>query len=69
LFTYDQFTASASQTTFTTSQTYASGKITVFANGVEMVNGADVTVTSGTNAVFATGLAAGTRVDINYPRA
>jgi hypothetical protein len=68
LFTYDQFTATASQTTFTTSQTYTTGKIEVYANGAKMVNGADVTTTSGTNVVFAVGLTAGTRVDVNYPR-
>ena len=65
---YDQFTATASQTTFTTSVSYISGKITVFCNGVEMVNGTDVTVTSGSSVVFATGLASGTRVDLVYPR-
>lgn len=64
---YDSFTATASQTTFTTSTTYTSGKISVYANGVRMVNGADVTVTSGTQVVFATGLASGTRVDLVYP--
>lgn len=64
---YDSFTATASQTTFTTSATYTSGKIDVYCNGVRMVNGADVTVTSGTQVVFATGLASGSRVDVNYP--
>jgi hypothetical protein len=64
---YDQFTATASQTTFTSSQTYTSGKIEVYANGIKMVNGADVTVTSGTSVVFATGVASGTRVDLVYP--
>jgi hypothetical protein len=64
---YDQFTATASQTTFTSSQTYASGKIEVYANGIKMVNGADVTVTNGTSVVFATGVASGTRVDLVYP--
>ena len=64
---YDQFTATASQTTFTTSVTYVSGKIEVYANGVKMVNAADVTVTSGTSVVFATGVALNTRVDLVYP--
>ena len=64
---YDQFTATASQTTFTTSATYISGKIEVYANGVKMVNAADVTVTSGTSVVFATGVALNTRVDLVYP--
>lgn len=64
---YDSFTATAGQTTFTTSTTYTSGKIQVFANGVKMVNGSDVTVTSGTSVVFATGVAVNTRVDLVYP--
>jgi hypothetical protein len=64
---YDQFTATALQTTFTTSATYISGKIEVYANGVKMVNAADVTVTSGTSVVFTTGVALNTRVDLVYP--
>lgn len=64
---YDSFTATALQTTFTTSATYITGKIQVFANGVKMVNAADVTVTSGTSVVFATGVAINTRVDLVYP--
>jgi hypothetical protein len=64
---YDQFTATAAQTTFTSSVTYISGKIEVYANGVKMVNAADVTVTSGTSVVFTTGVALNTRVDLVYP--
>jgi hypothetical protein len=64
---YNSFTATASQTTFTPTNTYTSGKIEVFANGVKMVNGSDVTVTSGTSVVFASGLANGTVVDLVYP--
>jgi hypothetical protein len=64
---YDQFTATAAQTTFTTSATYISGKIDVYANGVKMVNAADVTVTGGTSVVFTTGVALNTRVDLVYP--
>jgi hypothetical protein len=64
---YDTFTASASQTTFTTSQTYTSGKIEVFVNGVKFRNGSDVTVTSGTSVVMATGLTVNDLVDLVYP--
>ena len=64
---YDTFTATASQTSFTTSATYTSGKIEVYANGCKMVNGTDVTVTSGTAVVFGTGLVSGTNVDLVYP--
>ena len=64
---YDSFTATASQTTFTPSATYTSGKIDVYANGIKMRNGSDVTVTSGNSVVFASGLAAGTLVDLVYP--
>jgi hypothetical protein len=64
---YDSFTATASQTTFTTSVSYVANKIMVFCNGVEMVGGgADVTVSSGTSIVFTTGLVAGTRVEAVY---
>ena len=69
LMQYDQFTATASQTTFTTSKTYNSNKIQVFAQGVLMRNGTDVTVSNGTTVVFATGLVVGTLVDVNYPPA
>jgi len=64
---YDTFTATASQTTFTTSATYTANKIDVYMNGSKMRNGTDVTVTSGTTVVFATGLTAGSIVDVNYP--
>lgn len=64
---YDTFTATASQTTFTPSATYTSGKIEVYCNGVKMRNGTDVTVTSGTSVVFTTGLAIGSLVDLVYP--
>jgi hypothetical protein len=64
---YDAFTATASQTTFTTSTTYTSGKIEVYVNGCKMRNATDVTVTSGTSVVFASGLAVGSLVDLVYP--
>ena len=64
---YDNFTATASQTTFTPSQTYTSGKIEVFVNGVKFRNGSDVTVTSGNSVVMATGLTSGDLVDLVYP--
>ena len=64
---YDQFTSTASQTTYTTSATYTSGKIEVFCQGVKLVNGLDVTVTSGTAVVFATAPATSSRVDLVYP--
>lgn len=64
---YDTFTATASQTIFTASTTYTSGKIDVYVNGCKMRNGTDVTVTSGTSVVFATGLEVGSLVDLVYP--
>lgn len=64
--TYDSFTATASQTTFTTSVAYTPNQISVFVSGVRMVNGSDVTVSSGTQVVFGTGLAVGTKVDLVY---
>lgn len=64
---YDAFTATAGQTSFTTSQTYTSGKIQVAVNGCILVNGTDVTVTSGTAVVMATGLTLNDRVTVTYP--
>lgn len=64
---YDTFTANGSTTSFTTSATYTSGKIQVFCNGVEMRNGSDVTVTSGTAVVFATAPANTSLIDLVYP--
>ena len=66
-FVYDTFTATASQTTFATSQAYTSMKISVYRNGAKMRNGSDVTVTSGTSVVFATACTAGDLIDVNYP--
>jgi hypothetical protein len=64
---YDSFTATASQTTFTTSQSYTSGKISVFKNGAKMRNGSDVTVTSGSSVVFAVACTLNDVIDIDYP--
>lgn len=64
---YDNFTATALQTTFTTSATYTSGKIEVYVNGVKLRNGSDCTVTSGTSVVMAAGLAVNSLVDLVYP--
>ena len=64
---YDTFTATASQTSFTTSATYTSGKVQVAVNGCILVNGTDVTVTSGTAVVMATGLTLNDRVTVTYP--
>lgn len=58
------FTATAGQTTFTVTGGYAPGLVSVFLNGVRLVNGADVTVTSGTTVVLATGAAAGDVIDV-----
>ena len=64
---YDAFTATAGQTTFSTSAAYTVSKIQVSVNGVIMVNGTDVTVTSGSQVVFATGLTLNDRVLLIYP--
>jgi hypothetical protein len=56
------FTATAGQTTFTTTG-YDSGFIDIFANGVKQVVGTDVTATNGTTFTFASGLAAGDVVE------
>jgi len=56
------FTATAAQTTFTTSG-YDSGFIDIYLNGVKQIVGTDVTATNGTTFVFASGLAAGDVVE------
>ena len=64
------YTASASQTTFTGSDNngntlaYDAGFVDVYLNGVKLVNGTDVTVTSGTSVVLATGATANDIIDI-----
>ena len=64
---YDTFTANGSTTSFSSSQTYTSGKIEVYCNGVKMRNGSDVTVTSGTAVVFASAPANTSLIDLVYP--
>ena len=65
-----KYTASAGQTTFTGSDdngntlAYDAGFIDVYLNGVKLVNGTDVTVTSGTSVVLASGATANDIVDI-----
>ena len=64
------YTASGSQTTFTGSDdngntlAYDAGFVDVYLNGVKLVNGTDVTVTSGTSVVLASGATASDIVDI-----
>ena len=60
------YTATASQTTFPSSGSidYDAGFADVYLNGVKLQNGTDVTVTSGTNVVLASGAAVGDIVDI-----
>ena len=65
-----KYTASGSQTTFTGSDdngntlAYDAGFVDVYLNGVKLVNGTDVTVTSGTSVVLASGATASDIVDI-----
>lgn len=58
------FTATASQTTFTVTGGYQAGLVDVYQNGVKLVNGVDVTVTSGSNVVLATGATAGDIIEV-----
>ena len=65
-----KYTASANQTTFTGTDdngntlAYDAGFIDVYLNGVKLVNGTDVTVTSGTSVVLATGATQADIIDI-----
>ena len=64
------YTASGGQTTFTGNDnnsnnlTYDSPFIDVYLNGVKLVNGTDVTVTSGSSVVLASGATAGDTLDL-----
>ncbi len=64
------YTASGGQTTFTGNDnnsnnlTYDSPFIDVYLNGVKLVNGTDVTVTSGSSVVLASGATAGDVLDL-----
>ena len=57
------FTATASQTTFTTAG-YTAGFVDVYMNGVKLVDGTDFTATNGSTVVLTTGAAASDVVDI-----
>lgn len=58
------FTATAGQTTFTLSGPYDAGFADVYLNGVKLVNGVEVDVTSGTNVVLSSGATEGDSVDV-----
>lgn len=58
------FTATAGQTTFAVTNGYFAPYIDVYQNGVKLVSGVDVTVTSGTNVVLASGAQAGDTVEV-----
>jgi len=65
-----KYTASANQTTFTGTDdngntlAYDAGFVDVYLNGIKLVNGTDVTVTSGSSVVLASGAAVNDIVDI-----
>jgi hypothetical protein len=58
------FTATAGQTSFTVSGGYLPSLVEVYQNGVLLVNGTDVTVTSGTVVVLAVGATAGDIIQV-----
>lgn len=57
------FTATASQTTFTTDG-YTPTYLDVFLNGVKLVNGTDFTATNGTDVVLTSGATAGDNLEV-----
>ena len=61
---YQQFTASNNQTTFTVSNGYVPGQVDVFADGIHLVNGVDVNVSSGSSIVLSTGVPNNTIVEV-----
>jgi len=62
VYTRTNFTATASQTTFTVS--YTVGYVDVYLNGIKLIVGTDVTATNGTSIVLATGATAGDLVEV-----
>jgi uncharacterized circularly permuted ATP-grasp superfamily protein len=58
------FTATSGQTTFTVAGGYDANFADVYLNGVKLVNGVDVNVTSGVNVVLTVGATAGDTVDV-----
>jgi len=58
------FTASNNQTSFTVSGGYLPGNIDVYYNGSKLLNGTDVTTTSGTNVVLSAGANTGAIIDV-----
>lgn len=62
--TQETFTAANNQTTFDIAGGYTANLAQVYLNGVKLVNGVDVTVTSGSNVVLTTGAAANDVVDV-----
>ena len=63
---YNSYTATAGQTSFTTTNSYTANKIQVSINGVILVNGTDCTVSGGTT-FTTTALTSGDRVLAIYP--
>ena len=62
VYTRTNFTATASQTTFTVS--YTVGYVDVYLNGIKLIVGTDVTATNGTSIVLAAGATAGDLVEV-----
>jgi len=60
----ETFTATSGQTTFTVSGGYDATFADVYLNGVKLVNGVDVDVSSGSDVVLTTGAVAGDTVDV-----
>ena len=58
------YTATAGQTVFTVTGGYDAGFADVYLNGVKLVNGVDVDVSSGTAVVLTVGATAGNNVDV-----
>ena len=61
---YQQFTATNNQTTFTVSNGYVPGQVDVFADGIHLVNGVDVNVSSGGSIVLSAGVPNNTIVEV-----
>ena len=60
----EQFVSTANQTTFAVSGGYTVGQLDVYYNGVKLLNGIDVDVSSGTNIILASGVPANSAIEV-----
>ena len=58
------FTATANQSIFTVLGGYTAGQIDVYYNGVKLINGTEVSISSGSNVILTTGASSGAIIEV-----